>query len=105
MLRDAELLSVSAYVESTAFQPDILLIWFEGGTQMTVTPALECVSTAGSETCSFVENEIIVSSLSSAVQIRMESGEMHDWLMEGWQEDARMGSPQEADEVLTQLGY
>ena len=45
MLRDAELLSVSAYVESTAFQPDILLIWFEGGTQMTVTPALECVST------------------------------------------------------------
>jgi hypothetical protein len=105
MLRDAELLSVSAYVESTAFQPDILLIWFEGGTQMTVTPALECVYTVGSETCSFVENEIIVSSLSSAVQIRMESGEMHDWLMEGWQEDARMGSPQEADEVLTQLGY
>src|SRR5687768_17328329 len=51
MLREAELLSVSARVEPTAFQADILLVWFEGGTRMTVTPALECVYTVGSETC------------------------------------------------------
>jgi hypothetical protein len=105
MLREAEVTSFGPRVVPQFFQPEVLQIWLKDGMRVTVAPALDCAYTLASETCSWTEDEILVTAPASPVPMTMKSAEMKAWLIEGWQDHARMVSPEDAQETLERLGY